>query len=272
MPIAIEATQPGERAGTDPDSAPLSSARKVYRDLIRLELEALLAAISILFVLTLFGLGLTPAQWGFMLLATPFSVTAFTVPDMYLIKWHFRPISVALSRLDHGGTPTRMEASAAVTRALNLPLYSVLRNIVMHGPVASLLIFIAFEILNKFGAGFALWQELIFVGTVFFFATPTHAMIEFFRITHYMAPTIVRLAPFCEDGILPEHQSRLTSVRLRSKLLYLSIGIAGMPLLFFGISTGFKVHQLLWRTGGAGLSLDQMLPLWRWIGGVVGIA
>jgi len=55
MPIAIEATQPGERAGTDPDSAPLSSAR-LYRDLIRLELEALLAAISILFVLTLFGL------------------------------------------------------------------------------------------------------------------------------------------------------------------------------------------------------------------------
>jgi adenylate cyclase len=268
MPIMTDPAQPGKRAGTDPDSVRVPSARKVYRDLIRLELEALLAAISVLFMLTLLGLNLTAAQWGFMLLATPFSVTAFTVPDIYLIKRHFRPIGVALSRLDHGETPTRTEASAAVTRSLNLPLFSVLRNIVIHGPVGSAFILIAFEILNEFGAGFALWQKLIFVGTVFLFATPTHAMIEFFRITHYMAPTIIRLAPFCQDGILPEHQSRLISVRLRSKLLYLSIGIAGMPLVFFGISTGFKIHQLLWISN-AGLNLEQMLPLWRWIAGVV---
>ena len=237
---------------------------------IRLELEALLAAISLLFLLTLLGLDLTAAQWGFMLLATPFSVTAFTVPDIYLIRWHFRPIGAALSRLDRGETPSRTEASAAVARGLNLPLFSVIRNIIMHGPVASVLIFIAFTLLNEFGAEFALWQRLIFVGTVFLFATPTHAMIEFFRITHYMAPTIVRLAPFCEGGILPEHQSRLISVGLRSKLLYLSICIAGLPLVFFGISTGFKVHQLLWAST-AGLSLAHILPLWFWILGVAAV-
>src|SRR4051812_41051974 len=114
MPIPAEAAQSAKRAGTEPESVPVPSARKVYRDLIRLELEALLAAISVLFILTLFGLDLTAAQWDFMLLATPFSVTAFTVPDIYLIKWHFRPISVALSRLDHGETPSRAEASAAI--------------------------------------------------------------------------------------------------------------------------------------------------------------
>jgi len=37
----IEAAQPGKRAGAEPDSVPVPSARKVYRDLIRLELEAL---------------------------------------------------------------------------------------------------------------------------------------------------------------------------------------------------------------------------------------
>ena len=168
MPILTEAVQPGERAGTDWDGVPVPSSRKVYRDLVRLELEALLAAISVLFILTLLGLDLTAAQWGFMLLATPFSVTAFTVPDICLIKWHFRPIGVALSRLDHHEIPTRREASAAVMRALNLPLFSALRNLVMHGPVASVLIFIAFGALNTFGAEFALWQRLIFVGTVFY--------------------------------------------------------------------------------------------------------
>src|SRR5690349_19105728 len=158
MPILTDAAQPGKRAGTDPNSVPVPSTREVYRGLIRLELEALLAAISVLFLLTLLGLDLTAAQWGFMLLATPFSVTAFTVPDIYLIRWHFRPIGVALSRLDRGETPSRTEASAAVIRGLNLPLFSVLRNIIVHGPVASVLIFIAFTILNEFGADFALWQ------------------------------------------------------------------------------------------------------------------
>ena len=52
MPIMTEAAaQPGKRAGTDPDSVPAPSARTVYHDLIRLELEALLAAISVLFML-----------------------------------------------------------------------------------------------------------------------------------------------------------------------------------------------------------------------------
>src|SRR5260370_34426232 len=92
MPILTDAAQPGKRDGTDPGSAPMPSARKVYRDLIRLELEALLAAISVLFMLTLLGLDLTAAQSGFMLLATPFGVTAFTVPDIYLLKWTFRRI------------------------------------------------------------------------------------------------------------------------------------------------------------------------------------
>src|SRR5260370_20639985 len=128
--------------------------------MVVVDIESWLVVIRVMFMATRHGLDLTSGQGGFMLLATPFSVTAFTVADIYLIKWHFRLIGVALSRLDHGETPTRAEASAAVTRGLNLPLFSVLRNIVMHGPVASVLIFVAFEILDKFGADYALWQKL----------------------------------------------------------------------------------------------------------------
>jgi adenylate cyclase len=245
------------------------SARKVYRDLVWLEAKASAAAVSIMFILSLLGLDLTLDQWGFILLGMPFCVTSYMIPDIYLITRHFQPIGAALSRLDHGETPTRAEASAAVARALNLPLLSFLRINVVHGPVATVSILISFEILNGLGAGIALWQKLLFAGTALLFAAPTHAMIEFFRITHDMAAPIARLAPFYESGILPEHQSRLVSIRLRSKLLYLSVCIAGLPLVFFGVSTGFKVNRMLW-TSAAGLNLEQMLPLWRWIGGVVG--
>jgi adenylate cyclase len=243
----------------------------VYRDLIWLEAKASGAAICILFTLSFLGLDLTPEQWGFIALGTPFCVSLYIIPDIYLINHHYRPIGRALSRLDRGETPTRAEASRAVTRALNLPLLSFIRINIVHGPVATGSILISFGILNNFfGAGFALWQQLIFAGTALLFSAPTHAMIEFFRITHQMAAPIARLSRFAGDGILPLHRSRLVPIRLRSKLFYLSICIAGLPLVFFGISTGFKVDHLLW-TSGTGLSLDQMVPLWRWIAGVVGI-
>jgi adenylate cyclase len=250
-PALGDAVLPSQTAGTDAVSVSGPSSRKVYRDLVLLEAKASLAAIIMLFILSLLGLDLTSQQWGFVLLGTPFCVAAYMIPDLYLIIRHFRPIGVALSRLDHGEEPTRAEASAAVTRALNLPLLSFLRINIIHGPVATASILTSFEILNNFGAGFAVWQRLIFAGTALLFAAPTHAMIEFFRITDQMAGPIARLAPFYDNYILPEHQSRLVSIRLRSKLLYLSICIAGLPLVFFGVSTGFKVNHLLW-TGGTG--------------------
>jgi adenylate cyclase len=259
-------------ASTGAASARLSgpSARKVYRDLVWLEANASLAAICIMFVLSFLGLDFTLEQWGFVGLGIPFCVTSYMIPDLYLIGRHFRPLGAVLSRLDRGETPTPAEASAAVARALNLPLLSFLRISIVHGPVATVSIMISFAVLNRLGAGIALWQQLIFAGTALLFAAPTHAMIEFFRITHQMSAPIARLAPFYDNNILPEHQSRLVSIKLRSKLLYLSICIAGLPLMFFGVSTGFKVNHLL-LTGGTGLTLDQLAPLWRWIVGVVGV-
>ena len=271
MPSLTEAALSDETIGTGSAVAPSPSARSVYRDLVWLEAKASVAAISIMFILALLGLDLTLDQWGFMLVGMPFCVASYMIPDIYLISRHFRPIRVALSHLDHGERPTRVEASAALARALNLPLLSFLRINVIHGPLATISILISFEILNYgFDAGFAVWQRLIFAGTAMLFAAPTHAMIEFFSITRDMAGPIARLSQFSVDGILPEHQSRLVSIRLRSKLFYLSIFIAGLPLGFFGISTGFKVNRMLW-TSATGLNLEQTLPLWRWIAGVVGV-
>ena len=243
----------------------------VYRHVVWLEAKASAVAISVMFILALLGLDFTLGQWGFMLLGMPFCVVSYMTPDIYLITRHFRPISRALSCLDRGERPTHAEISAGIARALNLPLICFLRINLLHGPLATISILIAFEIINySFGAGFTLWQKLLFAGTAMLFAAPTHAMIEFFSITRDMAGPIARLSKFSDDGILPEHQRRLVPIRLRSKLFYLSIFIAGLPLAFFGVSTGFKVNRMLWPSA-TGLNLEQMLPLWRWIAGVVGV-
>src|SRR3954451_4758392 len=245
----------------------------VYSHVVWLEAKASALSISVMFVLALLGLDLTLGQWGFMLLGMPFCVAAYMIPDFYLLARHFRPIGIELARLDRGATPTHAEASAAIGRALNLPLFCFLRINLVHGPLATISILIAFEIINfSFDAGFALWQKAIFAGTAMLFAAPTHAMVEFFSLTRDMAGPIARLSQFSNDDILPEHRSRLVSIRLRSKLFYLSIFIAGVPLVFFGVSTGFKVDHML-CTNATAFNIDQvqMLPLWRCIAGVVGL-
>ena len=148
MQSLTDAVPPSDRAATSPVNASGSSARSVYRNLVWLEAKASAAAVSIMFILSLLGLDLTLDQWGFILLGMPFCVTSYMIPDIYLISRHFRPIGTALSRLDLGERPTRAEASAAVARALNLPLLSFLRINVVHGPLATVSILISFEILT----------------------------------------------------------------------------------------------------------------------------
>jgi adenylate cyclase len=262
-------TRPSKMFGGWDGALPSHSARQVYRRLVSLEVKASCAAVIVMFILALFGLDFTIEQWGFVLITMPFCVAAYMIPDIYLLTRHFRPIGEALSRLDDGGEPTRAEASSAITRALNLPFFCFARVNLIHGPLATGSILLAFEFLNyAFGVGFALWQKLIFAGTALLFAAPTHAIFEYFSIGRDVSGAIAQLSRFVGDGILPEDQSRLVSVRLRSKLLYLSIFIAGLPLIFFAISIVFKVDHILWMSDTV-LNADQLMPLWRWIGGVV---
>ena len=254
------------------DSTPSSSAREVYLRLAMLEAKASAAAVLVMFVLALFGLDFTVEQWGYTILATPFCVASYMIPDLYLLTRHFRPIGAALARLDRGQEPSRAEASAAVARALNLPFLCFARVNLIHGPLATSSILLSFAAMNAaFGAGFELWQMLLFAGTALLFAAPTHAIFEYFSIGRDVADAIARLSNYVGEGLLLEDQERLVSIRLRSKLLYLSIFVAGLPLIFFAVSIVFKVNLMLWVSNTA-LSVDQMLPLWRWIAGVVAVS
>lgn len=248
---------------------PCRSARQFFWQLVSLEIRASGVAVLVMLVLALFGLDFTPEQWVYALIVTPFCVAAYMTPDIYVLTRHFRPIGAALARLDRGQEPSRAEASTAIARALNLPFFSFMRVNLIHGPLATGSVLISFEVMNHlFHAGFASWQELLFAGTALIFAAPTHAIFEYFSVGRVIGDPITRLSGFVGDGLLPDDQRRLVSIRLRSKLLYLAIFIAGLPLIFFAVSIIFKLDHILWLTN-AMLSGDQMMPLWRWIGGVV---
>ena len=118
-----------------------------------------------------------------------------------------------------------------------------------------------------FDAGYLDWQIFGFMLTIFFFAAPAHAIFEFFSIAKYVIPIVERLWAHC-DRIEPEHQKALISIRLRNKLLYLSVFITALPLLFFAASIPFKVDIVLAHLG-FDISFAQLTPLLTWVAGVV---
>ena len=245
------------------------SASALYWHFVWLYLQGSFASVAVTFFLVALGLNFSAHQWVALLSGTAPAVALYVIPDIYLITRHFRPIRQAIAKLDRGETPTQAEASAALLRALNLPIYSFARVTFVHGPMATaalvLLMIVANHLLD---AGYAVWQEAILASTVLFFASPTHAILEYFSISRDIAEPIGRLSPLLPGGMLPEDERKLVSVKLRSKLLYLSIFVATLPLVFFSFSVLFKVGQMVSQFG---ITPDYhvMLPLWLWVGGIV---
>ena len=235
---------PDERSGQEIPSA-VNSSRKLLLHLILLYVQGSAVAVVVTFLLGYLGLQLTGYQWVLLLSGTPLAVAAYVIPDIYFIARHFRPIGTVLEQLDKGEDPTASDISKALVRALNLPFYSFIRVTFIHGPGATSALSAVLVALNIFfDAGYEVWQILTFAATVLFFAAPTHAILEYFAISRHMVPTIERLWKR-SGGLDVGHIKDLVAIKLREKLLYLSVFIAAFPLVFFAGSIVLKVDLLL---------------------------
>ena len=109
-------------------------------------------------------------------------------------------------------------------RALNLPQYSAVRVTLLHGPMATLsLCGVIYTINTLFGAGIAIWQ-LVALGTmILLFASPAHAIFEYFAVSRTIEPIVERISRALGGPIPTAQQAKLISVPLRNKLLYLAI-------------------------------------------------
>ena len=114
------------------------TARAVRKRLLKLYFLGSVTAVALVLGLAVLGLEFTGQEWVFILLACPFTVAVFVVPDFYLINSSFRPIRAALEDLDRGVQPGEEVASEATIAALNLPFRAFIRVTVVHGPLAAL--------------------------------------------------------------------------------------------------------------------------------------
>src|SRR3970040_947282 len=95
---------------------------------------------AVIFTCSLVGLGFefTLRQWVLFLVIASFVIPCYTLPDIYMINRHIRPITTVLAVLDRGGRPASPDVSRAIVRALNLPFFSFVRVTLFHGPVAAI--------------------------------------------------------------------------------------------------------------------------------------
>ncbi|MFA6958834.1 MAG: adenylate/guanylate cyclase domain-containing protein [Thermoanaerobaculia bacterium] len=253
---------------TAPGAGRLDTARALRRRIISIYAQGAVIAVILVLFLVYLGLGLTARQWGFLLGATPFGMLIFIGPDILLIRRHLAPILNVLRMLDRGTQPSEEEASRAKARALNMPFLSAVRVTAVHGPLAAVAVTFLLALENRlFATDYAAWQIFICFTIIFFFASPTHAIFEFFSVSREMHAVIERLSAHARD-LRDEDRRTLRSTSIRNKLLYLAIFVSALPLVFLAGSVIFKVDRLLVEVG-AQATPEQRLDLRLWVLGVV---
>jgi len=234
-----------------------------------LYLLASFAAAAVTLMLVIVGGEFTLRHWLIWGPMIPFGMAIYTAIDVVYIRHQLKPIMAALDHMDDFRPPDREVLGEALIRALNLPLLAFLRVTLFHGPLAVGLLVVAFLISNLlFDAGFALWQIGAFCATAIFFASPTHAIFEYFAVSREIEPVIKRIGRSLGEQLPPEKEARLISIRLRDKLLYLAIGVGSLPLIFFAFSVVFKVQRII-SPGDFSFGGENMMPLYIWIGAVI---
>ena len=249
----------------------LGSSRRFLLKLVWIYLAGTNAAVGVVMLLMYAGLDMTGQQWLMFFAALPFAIAVFVGPDIVLIRRTSRPIVRALDALQAGQDIAGEVLSQATAALLNLPFNSFLRVTFVHGPLAALAMVL---VLNGFNltaeGGFVQWQIWTMAACILFFAAPVHAIVEYFSLNRLTEPILVALNAFRDEAGRAEQIPKLIAVRLRDKLLYLSLFVAAIPLLFFAGSTMVKVNILLEELG-VRVTNEQLLPLWIWLGGVAAV-
>jgi adenylate cyclase len=243
-------------------------ARRLLWQLIWIYQGGCAAAVVISMTLVFLGLEVTGYQWAILLSMLPIAVALYNLPDVWLLRRHAGAIVNAM-RAQDAGAATEAVLAHGLVRALNLPYFSFLRVTFLHGPLVTALVFLVTGTANwLLDAGFADWQMLAFGATTLFFASPTHAIFEYFAVSRAMEPIIVRFSKALGGTLPQEYRHGLISVRLKSKLLYLAIFVTTLPLIFFAASMVFKVQRMFAQVGVTA-SAEMMWPFYAWIVGVV---
>ncbi|MEW5683440.1 MAG: adenylate/guanylate cyclase domain-containing protein [Pseudomonadota bacterium] len=267
----MTASAPGQRAYGAKPGGVVDSGRALFWRLIWIYLAATVTAVTVSMGLGLLGLEFTPRQWLLFWACVPAATVFFTSLDLVAIRAHMKPLGPVLSALDRGERPSDAEIAAAAVRALNLPQMSAVRVTILHGPMATVSLVAAVYVINTyFAGGIAMWQFVGLAVLILVFASPAHAIFEYFAVSRTVEPVVKRLSQALGGLIPAEQQAALISVPLRNKLLFLAVFVCALPLIFSAGSFLYKFDRMITGNGFA-VPPAELLSLYVWSGAVVGV-
>ena len=207
----------------------------VFRDMSLIYIKASIFAVGA-FVILLF----TDSHFGFrhtlaFMVTISLMVPVYIVIDILVIRRHVAPLQRHFELEARGEVDVGVAVNALI-RLLNLPWKTVMRVLLLHGPLAGMVGFLTLIASSYwFDVQFSSIQSVFVMAFVMVFATPAHALFEYFAVTRYCEPLLARVWPYCE-GHTAQITANVVQLGLKPKLIGLILFVSTIPILFLASS------------------------------------
>jgi class 3 adenylate cyclase/HAMP domain-containing protein len=221
----------------------------MYRTLFRKTIRAVLIGTSLSVFpavpFYIYTFDATPRQVAVLVpLFVPALLSMF-LSDLFLIRLYLKPLRKLFQKRNADASSDRGLNVLAKRRALNFPVFGVLRVFLPHAVIGSGVYNLLIVAANKYlslginpGDYPLYWVINLTVVPV------AHAVYEYFEFAKAMIPTLQALEG--KSGAPPDHDlSRVVSVRLATKVIVIFIMLGMAPLFILGVSLNKKHTSLL---------------------------
>lgn len=235
-------------------------ARALHRRLIGVYFKA--AAIALFGGAALYGAGLDLTMRQFVLIVTVIAPAAF-VPmvalDILSIGRTFRP----LARYLRSDEPDESTTRDAFVRALNFPVLSALRVLLVHVPAVMVSATLLMMVLNRYTSLDLPFPQIAVMWLLTLFVGSGHALIEYFLVADVVRPLCLEIGR--RVGTLsPEYSRKVVTIGTRRTLVLVSIFLVLTPMTLFGYTLLVKFGNVLSAAGVPDISA-RLLPIVAWI-------
>ena len=187
------------------------------------------------------------SPWQLAILVPLFipALLAMLSVDVLLIRFYLRPIRTFYD-LDRPGRPaSNATAFLARQRALNFPVFGVLRVFGPHAIIGSGVFNLSIILADKYlSLGINPGDFLMYWVINLTVVPVAHAVFEYFELAKAMIPTL-QLLESNSPSLPAEYLSRVVSVRLATKVIIIFIMLGMAPLFILGVSLNKKHTSLL---------------------------
>ncbi|HTR80925.1 MAG TPA: adenylate/guanylate cyclase domain-containing protein [Bacteroidota bacterium] len=187
----------------------------------------------------------TPRQLAILVPLFIPALIAMFLSDLWLIRAYLKPVKEFYKKEDSSVHSSDAAVNLARERALNFPVFGVLRVFLPHAIIGSGVFNLCIMLGNRFFSLGIDPSDYLMYWVINLTVVPvTHAVYEYFGLAKAMIPTIQVLQ--AKVPSMPEEtSSRVVTVRLATKVIVIFMMLGMAPLFILGVSLNKKHTTLL---------------------------